>query len=262
MSGSFLIPFAISMAELLAGRKRQLEQLVERLGLPNTAMLQWTLLDLALTHVSFSATDNYEQLEFLGDAVLRLFVAQHLWVNDRSDTVGQWTAVRSVLVSDRILSDIAYGFGLERFLLVAPSAARDTKGETSRLANTLEAVIGALYLSTHNFELVEPWLRPELEQQAELVRSDPTYQNYKAALQQWTQGHYRLLPEYRVEEQSAPQTPLLRFRAEVWLQGECLGVGTGSSRKSAEKAAAQVAYSTLLVGCDPKPGIEDLPERH
>ncbi|WP_404788019.1 ribonuclease III [Altericista sp. CCNU0014] len=249
------------MAELSAGRQRQLEQLVERLGLPSTAKVQWSLLDLALTHVSYSAADNYEQLEFLGDAVLRLFVAQHLWVNDRNDTVGQWTAVRSVLVSDRVLSKIAYTFGFERFLLVAPSAARDTKGETSRLANTLEAVIGALYLSTHDFELVAPWLKPELEQQAEQVRSDPTYQNYKAALQQWTQGHYRLLPEYRVEEQIASQTPLSRFSAEVWLQGECLGVGTGPSRKSAEKAAAQIAYSKLSAGYVFEPVIESLPGR-
>jgi ribonuclease III len=236
------------MPNMLTGRQRQLEKFIERLGLPSSTVVQWSLLDLALTHVSFSATDNYEQLEFLGDAVLRLFVARHLWTEDHDDTVGQWTAVRSVLVSDRILSDIAYAFGLERFLLVAPSAARDTKGETSRLANTLEAVIGALYLSTHNFELIEPWLKPELEQRAEQVRADPTYQNYKAALQQWTQGHYHLLPEYRVTEEPIPSTPIQRFSAEVWLQGECLGVGTGSSRKAAEKGAAQAAYLKLSAG--------------
>jgi ribonuclease III len=239
MSGSFLTTHSFSMAELAAGRKRQLEKLIDRLGLPSTVTVQWSLLDLALTHVSVSATENYEQLEFFGDAVLRLFVAKHLWTHDRHDNVGQWTAVRSVLVSDRILSEIAYAFGLERFLLVAPSAARDTKGENSRLANTLEAVIGALYLSTHNFTLIEPWLRPELE------RLDPTYQNYKAALQQWTQGHFHKLPEYRVIEEPTPAMPQMRFSAEVWLQEECLGIGTGASRKAAEKAAAEVAYCKL-----------------
>jgi ribonuclease III len=249
MSGSFPINI-FSMTELAAGRKRQLEKLIDRLGLPSTVKVQWSLLDLALTHVSISATDNYEQLEFLGDAVLRLFVAKHLWTQDRHDTVGQWTAVRSVLVSDRILSEVAYAFGLERFLLVAPSAARDIKGEASRLANTLEAVIGALYLSTHNFTLIEPWLRPALEQRAAQVRLDPTYQNYKAALQQWTQGHFHQLPEYRVTEELTPATPLLRFSAEVWLQDQCLGIGTGASRKAAEKAAAEAAYSKLTAGHD------------
>ncbi len=218
---------------------------MDRLGLPETAPIRWELLDLALTHPSLSAAENYEQLEFLGDAVLRLFVAQQMWTHDHTSTVGQWTAIRSVLVSDRILANVAYTFGLERFLLVAPSAQRDTKGETSRLADTLEAVLGALYLSTQNFSLIEPWLRPELDKSADNVRLDPTYQNYKAALQQLTQGQYRVLPEYQVEETPQPTSASLRFRAMVFVQGECLGAGTGSSRKEAEKSAAEMAYLKL-----------------
>jgi ribonuclease III len=228
------------------GRQQQLEKFIARLGLTQTAAVQWSLLDLALTHISLSATHNYEQLELVGDAVLRLFVAQILWHHDREGTVGQWTAVRSILVSDRILSDIAYTFGLERFLLVSPSAERDPKGAPSRLANALEAVIGALYLSTQNFALIDPWLRPELNRHAETIRQDPTYQNYKAALQQWTQAQYRSLPDYRVEEYTE-QTAATRFRAEVWLNGVLLGSGEGPSRKAAEKAAAKVAFEKLSV---------------
>jgi ribonuclease-3 len=235
----------------LPGRQKQLEKLIARFGLSPTAPIQWPLLDLALTHPSLSAIDNYEQLEFLGDAVLRLFVANQFWDHDSDSTVGKWTAIRSVLVSDRTLADIAKAFGLERFLRVAPSAARDPQGEDSRLANALEAVLGALYLSTNNFGLIEPWLKPELEQRATQVRSDPTYQNYKAALQQWTQGHYRQLPEYRVEEMLNLETPLLRFKAQVWLQNKCLGSGYGPSRKAAEKAAAEVAYLHLTLA-EPK----------
>ncbi|HEY9827441.1 MAG TPA: ribonuclease III [Stenomitos sp.] len=236
--------------KLLDSRQRQLEKLAARLGLSKTAQIQWSLLDLALTHTSFSATHNYEQLEFLGDAVLRLFMAHQLWTHDGNSTVGQWTAVRSVLVSDRILSDIAYAIGLERFLLVAPSAARDTKGETSRLANALEALLGALYLSTQDFSLIEPWLRPELEERATQIRADPAYQNYKAALQQWTQGNHHGLPDYRVEEISPAPAPHLRFKAQVWVQGKCLGEGSGASRKAAEKAAAKTAYLALTAACD------------
>ncbi len=226
------------------GRQQQLEKFLARLGLTQTAAVQWSLLDLALTHISLSATHNYEQLELVGDAVLRLFVAQMLWHQDREGTVGQWTAVRSILVSDRILSDIAYAFGLERFLLVSPSAERDPKGEPSRLANSLEAVIGALYLSTQDFSLIDPWLRLELNRHAETIRQDPTYQNYKAALQQWTQAHYRALPDYRVEECIEPAAAT-RFRAEVWLNEQYLGAGEGPSRKAAEKAAAKVAFEKL-----------------
>jgi ribonuclease III len=236
------------MAKVPTTRQRQLEKWVARLGLSETAPVQWELLDLALTHPSLSTTANYEQLEFLGDAVLRLFVAQQMWTYDHSSTVGQWTAIRSVLVSDRILAQVAYSFGLERFLLVAPSAQGDSKGEASRLAESLEAIIGALYLSTQNFELIESWLRPELEKCAEQVRLDPTYQNYKAALQQWTQAHYHLLPEYQVEESLHAESAALRFKAIVFVQDECLGSGTGASRKEAEKAAAEMAYVTLSAG--------------
>jgi ribonuclease III len=226
------------------GRQQQLAKFLARLGLTQTAAVQWSLLDLALTHISLSATYNYEQLELVGDAVLRLFVAQMLWHQDREGTVGQWTAVRSILVSDRILSDIAYTFGLESFLLVSPSAERDPKGAPSRLANSLEAVIGALYLSTQDFSLIDPWLRPELNRHAETIRQDPTYQNYKAALQQWTQARYRALPDYRVEEY-AEHAAATRFRAEVWLKEQHLGSGEGPSRKAAEKAAAKAAFEKL-----------------
>lgn len=225
------------------GRQQQLEKFLVRLGVTQAAV-QWELLDLALTHISLSATHNYERLELVGDAVLRLFVAQMLWHQDPEGTVGQWTAVRSILVSDRILSEIASTFGLERFLLVSPGAERDIKGKPARLANALEAVIGALYLSTQNFTLLDPWLRPELERYAETIRQDPTYQNYKAALQQWTQAHHHQLPLYRVEEQT-DQPTAARFRAEVWLAGRSLGSGTGTSRKAAEKAAAKAAFEML-----------------
>jgi ribonuclease III len=250
MSSSFLILLWLFyvvgfMAKIGVQRQRHLQKLMARLGLPETAPVRWELLDLALTHPSLSTAENYEQLEFLGDAVLRLFVAQQMWTHDRTSTVGQWTAIRSVLVSDRILANVAYTFGLERFLLVAPSAQQDTKGETSRLADALEAVLGALYLSTQNFSLIEPWLRPELDKSADSVRLDPTYQNYKAALQQWTQAQYHVLPEYQVEETPRPTVASLRFRAMVFVQGECLGAGTGSSRKEAEKSAAEMAYLKL-----------------
>jgi ribonuclease III len=229
----------------MSGRQQQLQKLIARLGLPADVTVRWELLDLALTHPSVSATSNYEQLEFVGDAVLRLYVAQWLWTLDATGTVGQWTAIRSVLVSDRTLAEIAYSFGLERYLAVSVSASRDLKGEPSRLANAMEALFAALYLSTGDFALIDPWLSPELEKRAALIRSDPAYQNYKAALQQWTQAHLHVLPEYRVTEIKGNLAPQ-RFVAEVWINGKCFGSGTGQSRKAAEKDAAEAAYVGLV----------------
>ena len=226
-------------------RQKQLESLVQRLGLPAQAPVQWHLLDLALTHPTVSAKANYEQLEFLGDAVVRLVAAEVLWETYPECPVGEFAAIRSVLVSDRILATLATQYGLELYLLVSGSATTDKVGEETRLADAFEAVLGALYLSTHTLELVLPWLGPPFQQLAAQIRTDPARLNYKAALQEWTQAHFKVLPEYRVEETRGRGSDLERFSAEVWLQGRQLGQGTGRSIKAAEQAAAQVAFLAI-----------------
>ncbi|ABW26738.1 ribonuclease III family protein [Acaryochloris marina] len=235
------------MASCPPQRQRQLEKLIQRLGLPGNAPIRWDLLDLALTHPSASGRANYEQLEFVGDSVVRLLAAVLLQAENAQGSVGEWSAIRSVLVSDRHLATLAANYGLDRFLLLGPSTLKDRRGQDSRLADAFEAVLGALYLSTGDLSLIQPWLQDPLRNKAEQVRIDPAYQNYKAALQQWTQAVYQQLPEYRVQETSPPsQDPsdvmADRFTAEVWLQEELLGVGKGHSIKAAEKAAAQIAF--------------------
>lgn len=223
-------------------RQKQLQQFVQKLGLPEKIPVQWTLLDLALTHPSISAQANYEQLEFVGDAVVRIATSELLFEMYPNALVGEFAAIRSVLVSDRILAQLAQSYGLERYLLVSSNAASDKAGETSRLADAFEAVLGALYLSTHTLELIRPWLDPPLQQLAVEIREDPAHQNYKDALQEWTQSHYKVLPEYRLQETSLVHGDANRFTAEVWLQGRRLGAGVGRTKKAAEQAAAKQAF--------------------
>lgn len=225
-------------------RQQQLRRLVQKFGLDETSPIEWSLLDLALTHASLSASANYEQLEFVGDAVVRLAAAEFLLERYPELPVGEFAAIRSVLVSDRILATLAQIYSLDRYLLVASSALNDRSGEASRLADAFEAVLAALYLSTHNLTLIRPWLDPCWQELVVEIRNDPARQNYKAALQEWTQGHYKVLPEYRVAEIKEAE-PEARFNAEVWLQGQCWGQGCGRSIKAAEQAAAQVAYHAL-----------------
>jgi ribonuclease III len=147
-------------------------------------------------------------------------------------------------VSDRVLARFADYYGLEHYLIVSNSALNDQLGRESRLAESFEAVLGALYLSTHTLALVHPWLDSHLHQLVKEVRTDPARQNYKAALQEWSQGTYKLLPTYRVSE--VPDADFSeRFIAEVWLNNQCLGKGCGRSIKAAEQAAAQVAFLVL-----------------
>ncbi len=226
-------------------RQKQLQSLVNKLGLPAQAPIQWQLLDLALTHPTVSAQANYEQLEFVGDAVVRLVAAEVLWETYPDSPVGDFAAIRSILVSDRVLAQLADEYGLELYLLVSGSATADKAGQESRLADAFEAVLGALYLSTHTLELVRPWLDPHFKKLAAQIHSDPAKLNYKAALQEWTQAHFKVLPEYRVQETPQPHAAFERFTAQVWLQGQQLGQGTGRSIKAAEQAAAQLAFLAL-----------------
>lgn len=222
-------------------RQKQLQKLVQKLGLPEHSRVEWKLLDLALTHPSISAEANYEQLEFVGDAVVRMAASELLFEIYPNSSVGEFAAIRSVLVSDRILAQLAQSYGLDRYLLVSSSAANDSAGERSRLADAFEAILGALYLSTHTLELVRPWLDPHLQELATEVRKDPARQNYKDALQEWTQARYKILPEYRLKETSKVHGTADRFTAQVWLHNQQLGEGKGHSKKAAEQAAAKQA---------------------
>lgn len=227
-------------------RHKQLQKLVQKLGLLDNAPVQWYLIDLALTHPSMSADVNYDQLEFVGDAVVRVAASELLFETYPNAKVGEFAAIRSVLVSDRILAQLAQEYGLERYLLLAPSAAADKMGETSRLADAFEAMLGALYLSTHTLELIRPWLDPHFQRLTEEILKDPARQNYKDALQEWTQAHYKRLPEYRLTETNTVEVNENRFTAQVWFQGQQLGEGKGRSKKAAEQAAAKDAFAKVI----------------
>lgn len=226
-------------------RQNQLESLIQKLGLPENAPINWQLLDLALTHPTFSPEANYEQLEFVGDAVVRLAAAELLWETYPESSVGEFSGIRAELVSDRTLAKIADSYGFERYLLLDRSAAGDVAGRETRLADALEAVLGALYLSTHNLKLVRPWLDSHLKTLAAEIRSDPARYNYKAALQEFTQGAYKLLPVYEVREIKPAKGNTQMFAAVVKVRGQTWGQGKGSSKKAAEQAAAKEAFEQL-----------------
>ncbi|AGY60080.1 ribonuclease III [Gloeobacter kilaueensis] len=205
--------------------------------------VNWQLLQLALIHPSWAdqegGPDN-DRLEFLGDEVLRWFASDFLYRTYPNLAVGELSAVRSVLVSDSELARLAEHYGLGAYLLVGRSADGDERGQTTRLADSFEAVIGALYLSTSDLSLVRPWLLPHLERLSRDVLADPVRGNHKSALQELTQ---RLangeLPEYRPVGTPPP------FRYEVWALGQCWGSGEGASKKLAQQAAARLAYEAL-----------------
>ena len=243
-------------------RKKQLQKLVQKLGLSLSEPINWSLMDLALTHPSISPTHNYEQLEFVGDSVVRLVTAELLLEDYPQEKVGEFAAVRSILVSDRVLAQLAESYGIEPYLIIGTNATGNLTGRQSWLADAFEAVLGALYLSTHNMDLIRPWLDPALKTKAVEVMNDPARYNYKDALQEWTQGKYKTLPKYKVAENQElnsvrkKNSKLIsrqdlalrherRFVAEVWFQGNLLGKGYGRSKKASEQAAARSAFEKI-----------------
>ena len=228
-------------------RRKQLIQLLSKFGLTEIDSVNLSLIDLALTHPTISQVANYEQLEFVGDSVVRLVSAEVLMETYPEAPVGDYGAVRSVLVSDQTLAEIADTYGVNRYILIT-SHLNNPGARISLLADTFEAILGALYLSTHDMTLIRPWLDPILQARAAIVLACPARENYKDALQEWTQAEYRILPAYKVQENQtvdAQQTD--RFIAEVWLGDRQLGWGKGRTKKAAEQAAAKEAFFTVVM---------------
>jgi ribonuclease III len=225
-------------------RQKHLQTLLLRLGLPGGTEVKWDLLDIALTHPTMGSP-NYEQLEFIGDSVVRLAASEFLWEAYPHSSVGDFSAVRKILVSDRVLAQLSESYGFDRYLLLAASAAGDVSGKVSRMADAFESVLGALYLSTNNLTLIRPWLDPHFQRMTTEILEDPARLNYKDALQELTQARYKALPEYLVQETPGNSLPEQRFTAEVLVQGELRGTGTGHSKKAAQQAAAKTAFTAL-----------------
>ena len=241
MSDSF--PFLNGFLTVSSVPSHSLQRCLQKLGLPADLEVNWERLDLALTHESASATDNYEQLERLGDAVLRLAATECLQESLPNASVGDLSALRSQLISDRTLAQLAARLGLDAYLITDPSLK--SKGvPTQRLADALEAVVAVIYLETHDLSRIRPWLDPHFRRLAHSLQTDPSRRNYKDLLQQITQKRHRTLPQYRTTEPGREGDPQ-RYQAQVWFQERCLGTGHGPTKKQAEQAAAALAYDAL-----------------
>jgi ribonuclease-3 len=230
--------------EFSSNRRQSLQKFLLRLGVSDTRNLDWDHLDRALMHPSLDQERNNDRLELLGDAVLRLMVTNFLYRTYPDLSVGDLSAVRSDLISDAHLADLADLYGFERFLQMGASAQQDPRGRSRRLADAFEAVFGALYLSwdAEVFPRLSGWLEPHLRRRTEKILQDPMRHNAKAALQELTQSLWGILPEYRlIESQLHPP----QFQVQAWFQDRCWGEGSGSSKKAAEVAAAAVAYQAL-----------------
>jgi ribonuclease-3 len=211
---------------------------------------QESLLEQAFVHLSYLnenpsfAQPSNERLEFLGDAILNFIVTEDLYKEFPKLPEGELTELRASLVCRDTLAELASSLKLGDWLLLGRGEeANGGRAKESNLANAMEALIGALYLDqglakTRRFILRQ--LKPELEK----IKAGKTTPNYKALVQEFIQGQKKPTPVYRLVEATGPDHSK-QFTAEILVEGEALGKGTGKSKKAAESQAAKAAWEKL-----------------
>jgi ribonuclease-3 len=207
------------------------------------------LLHTALVHGSAGSEgrsrhgDNYERLEFLGDAVVNLVVSDHLYRMFPTRLEGDLARLRASVVSEGPLARVARTMDLGRFILLGRGEEKGGgRSRSSLLADVLEAVVGAVYVDSGYgvaHHCVTRWLADELARLEEPGEGD-----YKSQLQELVQQRERRLPRYRIVGQAGPEHNRA-FVAVVEVNGRTLGEGRGKSKKEAEQAAAQQALEQL-----------------
>lgn len=181
-----------------------------------------------------------ERLEFLGDACLELAVSEHLFTTYPDNPEGDLTNYRSAIVNTQSLADTARTLGLGEYLLLSRGeAASNGRNSEYLLANTFEALLGAIYLEfgyTKVTEIVHNYVTVKLE----YIIEQKLYKDAKSKLQELSQELLSVTPHYQVMEEWGPDHHKT-FKVGVFLGKKLVGEGEGSSKQKAELEAAQAA---------------------
>jgi ribonuclease III len=244
-----------------AAAGRDAVELPSALGVP----LGDELLERALTHRSYAYENGglptNERLEFLGDSVLGVVVTDTLFRGYPNLPEGQLAKLRAAVVNMTALADVARGLDLGAYVRLGRGEdGTGGRDKPSILADTLEAVIGAVYIdcgADAASGLVHRLFDPVIERSARLGAG----LDWKTSLQELTAARLLGVPEYYVEE-SGPDHQK-SFRAFVRVGGNVLGAGEGRSKKAAEQQAAEAAWmkiSTSIADDGPPAEAGDAPE--
>jgi ribonuclease III len=219
--------------------------LAERLGHPFKDI---SLLRHALAHRSWcgeqeGGAPSNERLEFLGDAVLGLVVAEFTYGRFPEFAEGKLAKIRSATVNARALAQVAEALGIGDVLLLGKGEeASGGRAKASILADALEAVIGAVYLDG-GWGAAEPLILEQLGQRIDRAAAEPDDFDHKSRLQELSVHSGEGTPRYVVEG-SGPDHDRA-YVAQVFIAGILRGTGQGSSKKDAEQQAAYNAWKEL-----------------
>ena len=202
------------------------------------------LLKQAFTHRSYlnenrSLTLSHnERLEFLGDAVLELSVTRYLYDQFPTKPEGDLTALRSALVNAITLSEVATNIQVNDFLLLSKGEAKDTgRARQYILANTFEAIIGAIYMD-QGFEMANEFISKFVLTLTDEIIRNGTWIDAKSSFQEKAQERAGLTPSYKKLKDTGPDHDK-HFTVGVYLDELLIAEGTGKSKQDAEQEAAR-----------------------
>lgn len=237
---------AMDLDTLVQANKEQLSELEKILGYRFTDL---RLLQLALVHSSYafeqaSSGKNNETLEFLGDAVLYLVVGHLLLKRFPEMREGDLTRLRSALVNESHLAEMARAIELGRFLCLGKGEeATNGRNKSSILSSAYEAVVGAIFEDAGYYlaaGCIETFFLPTISgKKEEMLIADA-----KSRLQEVLQEKFNEGPQYQLDQEEGPSHQKV-FTTSVLFRGEILGSGQARSKKEAEQRAAASALSRL-----------------
>ena len=232
-----------TVAKLLPERRKELQLFQTQAGIRFRSL---ELLNQAFTHRSFAhetaePSENNERLEFLGDSVLGLAVAECLYLQLPDQPEGEMARIKSFVVSENSLSEIAKHLRVDNFILIG--RGEEFSGGRSKkaiLADALEAIIGAYFLDS-GFEQSRKFVLRILVPEIEKVLENRHAQDYKSILQEHVQKRMKTYPHYKVVQKTGPDHDKT-FWIEVQIGERTFGAGKGKNKKEAEQDAARIAY--------------------
>ncbi|MFA5967018.1 MAG: ribonuclease III [Patescibacteria group bacterium] len=220
-----------------------LQQLQEKLGIKFTDS---KLLEQAFIHRSYLNEHSFplghnERLEFLGDAVLELIVSNYLYKTFPEKPEGELTAIRAALVRRETLKEVADELEFHKYLKLSRGEAKSVINQAAILSNTVESVIGAIYLD-QGITWAEKFIQQYLIPKTHPIVAAQSYVDAKSHLQELAQEKDSFTPTYQVVNESGPDHNKI-FEVAVLIGKKEWGRGTGNSKQTAEMAAAADALT-------------------
>jgi len=202
------------------------------------------LITEALTHRSYSKEFNNERLEYLGDAVLDLIVGEYLYKLLPNAEEGLLSKLRAAMVNEESFNKLARRLDLGKYLFLSPAEENNGGREKpSILSSAFEALIGALYLEA-GFDKAKEVALKLLKEEYPEVSPEKLLKDYKTTLQEITQAHFGVVPEYRLLSTSGPDHKK-EFEIGVFINDKEYARAKGRSKKAAQQEGAKITIEKL-----------------